>query len=269
MGGRLDATTAVPADVCVITPIAMDHAEWLGDTLEKVAAEKAGIMLEGVQCFSSDQEEDAKIMLMEEANERRTPFTMIDEPLVGYSVNILGEHQKYNANLAVHTVHSLGIQLTYDNVKYALDKVVWPGRFEKGIWKGKEIILDGAHNPHAAKALMKTWGIECMNKKATVIFGAVEDKDVSGVLGYVIELAERVILTPVNNPRSVDTDGLNVELKSTLPDYSGDVLASTSVKDALEKSVSYDETILVVGSLFLIGEAKSYLLDKDFERSSQ
>ncbi len=71
MGGRLDATTAVPADVCAITPIGLDHTQWLGDTLGKVAAEKAGIFLEGVPAVSSPQEDEARIVLEKEANEKR------------------------------------------------------------------------------------------------------------------------------------------------------------------------------------------------------
>ena len=101
MGGRLDATTAVPADVCVITPIGLDHTQWLGDTLEAIAAEKAGIFVPGKAGISAPQESAARFVLEKEANEARSPLEFIEEPLLGYPIALPGEHQKWNAALAV------------------------------------------------------------------------------------------------------------------------------------------------------------------------
>lgn len=264
MGGRLDATTAVPADLCVITPIGMDHSQWLGDTLEEIAKEKAGIMLPGVPVISAGQEEDAKMVLLEEANEIRCPIEIIDEPLKGYSIGIPGEHQKYNANLAVNAVHEVGIHLNYDTVKECLDHVYWPGRFENVGSEEMPVVLDGAHNPHAAKALAETWQTEFPNQKPTVIFGAVESKDVAGALKYLESIAERFIFTPVDSPRSLET--------SVLEEAAEDFENTSSVESfdqAFEFAKSHNSPILIAGSLFLIGQVKAMLENGSFERSAQ
>ena len=130
MGGRLDATTAVPADVCAITPIGLDHVQWLGDTLEKVAYEKAGIFVEGKPALSSPQLPEARRVLEVEANERRAPLTFVEEPLGGYSIGLPGAHQKWNAALALECLHAAGVRIDYETVKYGLAEVRWPGRFE-------------------------------------------------------------------------------------------------------------------------------------------
>ena len=182
MGGRLDATTAVDADVCVITPIGLDHTQWLGDTLGKIAAEKAGIFLEGVPAFSSPQEPEAHEVLEKEANERRSPLRFIEEPLDGYGIALAGTHQKWNAALALAALHSLGLRIAYESVVEGLGKVSWPGRFERISSQGIEVILDGAHNPHAGKVLRETWLAEIGERKGTLVFGAVESKDVTGIL---------------------------------------------------------------------------------------
>lgn len=131
MGGRLDATTAVPADVCVITPIGLDHMEWLGNTLGAIAAEKAGIFIEGKPALSSPQDEEARIVLEKEANEKRTPLEFITEPLGGYGIALAGEHQRWNAALAVAALHRAGLPSTPMSCAMALPRYHGPGASKK------------------------------------------------------------------------------------------------------------------------------------------
>jgi dihydrofolate synthase / folylpolyglutamate synthase len=264
MGGRLDATTAVPADVCVITPIGMDHTQWLGDTLGKIAAEKAGILLEGVPALSSPQEPEARESLEKEANERRSPLRFIEEPLEGYGIALAGAHQKWNAALALAALHSLGLWMSYESVAEGLGKVSWPGRFERIISDGIEVILDGAHNPHAAKVLRETWLAEIGEGKGTLIFGAVESKDVSGILGELCGLTERILLCKVGTTRGLPTG----ELLNALPESeSAECFADFS--EAMEAARASGGPVLVAGSLFLVGEARAALLGGDFLASAQ
>jgi len=107
MGGRLDATTAVPADVYGITPIALDHTQWLGETIAEVAGEKAGIIISDAPAFTTTQHPDAALVIAQQANKMRAPLEVIDQPLQGYSIGIPGEHQKQNAALALAIGHSL------------------------------------------------------------------------------------------------------------------------------------------------------------------
>jgi dihydrofolate synthase/folylpolyglutamate synthase len=267
MGGRLDATTAVPADICVISPIGMDHSQWLGDTLEEIAAEKAGIMLPGVPVISSAQTPEVTQVLLEEANVTRCPISMIEEPLRGYSVALLGEHQKYNANVAVQAVHEAGVYLNYDTVKECLKYVSWPGRFENVGDYDSPVVLDGAHNPQAAEALAAAWELEFPKRKPVVIFGAVEGKDISGVLKHIGSFAEKLIFTPIDNPRSLGHKELEVGWRESgveLPFLSVD-----SLEQAWAMARELELPILVAGSLFLIGQIKSMLGDEVLEKSSQ
>jgi dihydrofolate synthase / folylpolyglutamate synthase len=267
MGGRLDATTAVPADVCVITPIGMDHSEWLGDTLEKIALEKAGIMLPGVPVICSPQTPEVTQVLLEEANMVRCSITVLEEPLLGYSIALAGEHQKYNANVAVHAVHQAGVYLNYDTVKNSLDRVYWPGRFENLGDYDSPIVLDGAHNPHAAEALAATWKLEYPKRKPVIIFGAVDGKDIVGVLQHIAPIAETLIFTPIDSPRSLSAEELEAGLQKSgieVPYHCLD-----SLKQAWIKANELELPILITGSLFLIGEAKSMLQDQVLETSFQ
>ncbi|MDP4625234.1 MAG: bifunctional folylpolyglutamate synthase/dihydrofolate synthase [Akkermansiaceae bacterium] len=264
MGGRLDATTAVPADVCAITPIGMDHTQWLGDTLGKVAAEKAGIFLKGVPAFSSPQDDEARYVLEKEANERMTPLTFIDEPLGGYGISLPGEHQKWNAALALAALHGLGLRLGYESVAEGLSKVEWPGRFERIISGGIEVVLDGAHNPHAAKVLRETWLAEYGEGVGTLVFGAVESKDVSGILEMLRGLTAKLIFCKVGTMRGLPTE----ELEKALPEGM-EAVCYGNFHEAMAAARESGEPVLVAGSLFLVGEARAALLGGEFVASAQ
>lgn len=264
MGGRLDATTAVPADVCVITPIGMDHTQWLGDTLGKIAAEKAGIFLEGVPAVSSPQDAEARLVLEKEANERRTPLQFVEEPLEGYGIALPGEHQKWNAALALAALHHLGLRLGYESVVEGLGNVSWPGRFERFVSEGMEVILDGAHNPHAAKVLRRTWVSEIGEGKGTLVFGAVESKDVSGILAELRGLTGRMVFCKVGTLRGLPTEAL----AGALPE--GETAeCHPTFSEAMAAARKSGGPILVAGSLFLVGEARAELLGGEFLSSVQ
>jgi dihydrofolate synthase / folylpolyglutamate synthase len=256
MGGRLDATTAVPADVCAITPIGLDHTQWLGDTLEKIASEKAGIFLPGKTALSAPQAEEVERVLKMEANEVRCPLEFIRQPLEGYPISLPGAHQKWNAALAVACLHAAGYSLSYEAVHYGLTKVRWPGRFEQIERGATTIILDGAHNPHGASVLAKTWHEAYGQRHATLIFSAVAAKDISGILEEIIPLAEKVHLCPVDTPRAVAAE----ELAQSLPEGSPEPVCHASFQAAITQALSENPPLLLIaGSLFLVGEAKAFL----------
>jgi dihydrofolate synthase/folylpolyglutamate synthase len=262
MGGRLDATTAVPADVCVITPIGLDHMQYLGDTLEKIAVEKAGILVSGKPVVSAPQDPAVCRVLEKEANERRSPLEFIESPLAGYPMALAGEHQQWNAALAVTALHRLGIPLRSDSVAYGLSQVKWPGRFET-IRPG--IILDGAHNPHAAAILATTWRGCFPGKKAALVFSAVAGKDLAGILHLLAPLAAAVYFCPVDTPRAVPVG----ELPAFLPPDAPPHQVFGSFEQALAAATSSGCPVLVAGSLFLVGEARAFFSQRNFQASSQ
>ena len=252
MGGRLDATTAVDADVCVITPVGLDHTQWLGDTLAEIAAEKAGIIVPGKPVVCSPQEAPAAAVIEQEANERRSPIEFVDAPLAGYGIALAGTHQAWNAALAVTALHRAGLRLDADIVRHGLNTVAWPGRFER-IRPG--IILDGAHNPHSARALAETWRTEFPGVKPALVFSAVAAKDITGILAELAPLAEWIFICPVATPRACTP----AELAACLPADSPPHSLHPSFEAAFEAASAHGAPILIAGSLFLVGEARASL----------
>ncbi|MFU8892414.1 MAG: bifunctional folylpolyglutamate synthase/dihydrofolate synthase [Luteolibacter sp.] len=263
MGGRLDATTAVDADVCVITPIGMDHMQWLGDTIEQIAFEKAGILVPGKPCVVAPQDPAAAMVIEREANERRTPLEFVSEPLLGYNIALAGAHQRWNAALAVNALHLAGVALRPEIVRHGLGNIHWPARFER--LEGGGIVIDGAHNPHAARVLAETWREEYREEKAALVFSAVAAKDVIGILETLAPLAARIFLCPVDTPRALSAD----ELAAAMPRDGPPHACFHTCSDALAAARETGLRILIAGSLFLAGEARAALVGGDFQASEQ
>lgn len=265
MGGRLDATTAVPADVCAITPIGLDHMQWLGETVEEIAMEKAGILVEGKPTICAPQEQGVRRVLEREANERRSPLTFIEAPLIGYPVALPGVHQRWNAALAIECLHAAGVRLDYGVVQHGLSTVRWPGRFEVISHAGREIVLDGAHNPQGAEVLADVWREQYSDRKAVLVFSAVAAKDVEGILAWLVPLASKIHICPVDTPRAVTAEELAVSLPPGAPPHE----CHASFNAAFEAAVKEEGPVLVAGSLFLVGEAKARLEGRIFQASTQ
>ena len=270
MGGRYDATTAVPADVCAITPIGLDHTQYLGETLAEIALEKAGIFVPGKPAVSAPQEAVARTVLEQEANEARTPLEFIDEPLLGYPIALPGSHQQWNAALAVAALHRAGVPLNFDSLQYGLRKVRWPGRFEvlpAAAVPGatQPVVLDGAHNPHAAAVLAATWQQQFPDQAATLVFSAVAAKDIAGILALLAPLAAEIYLCPVATPRAVPGEQLAAALPPDAPPHR----VFPSFQAAFNAALAIDRPVLVAGSLFLVGEARAYLTGGEFQSSTQ
>lgn len=265
MGGRLDATNVVTPIVSVITPIGFDHQAWLGSTLAEIAAEKAGILKPGVPAVSATQAPEAAEVLRHTAERVGASLTFIEEPLpLGWRVNLAGSHQRRNAALVAAALSASGLALSPTALRDGLATVQWPGRFQ---FVGARTILDGAHNPHAAAQLAATWREEFGDDRATLIFGAMRDKDVTGVLSALRPIAARLIATPVQNIRAC-TPGEICALAHGI-DASWPCTPADSLGAALTTAPSYSEHILIAGSLFLVGEALAHFDATSPERSEQ
>ncbi len=270
MGGRLDATTAVPADVCVVTPIGLDHAEWLGESLEQIAGEKAGIFLPGVPAVCAPQPDSVRQVLEQAANQTRAPLEFIADPLLGYAIALPGPHQKGNAALAVAALHHAGVPLTFDGIQYGLSHLRWPGRFEvfpaaAVAGATQPVVLDGAHNPHAADVLAATWQSVFPGRKTALVFSAVASKDIAGILKPLAPLASHIFFCPVATPRAVAC----AELAAALPPGAPPHQVFDAFPAAFAAALATGVPVLVAGSLFLVGEARAYLTNKCFQASAQ
>lgn len=267
MGGRLDATNVVRPIVSVLTPIGLDHEAWLGSTLAEIAAEKAGIIKPGVPAISAPQMPEAAEVLRSAAEKTGARLRFVERPVASdLPVNLAGAHQRWNAALAMEAVEASGLTIPPGALREGLATVRWPGRFQR---IGDRLVLDGAHNPHAAERLAATWREEYGAEKATLIFGAMRDKDVAGVLAALRGIAARVITVPVDNPRACTSAEL-CEIARSI-DVHLPCSASTSLSAALATAEDHSERTLIAGSLFLIGEALAHFdpASTHAERSAQ
>ena len=270
MGGRLDATNAVTASASVITPIALDHQKWLGDTLAQIASEKAGIFKADVPAISAPQQKEAAEVLLRKAREIGTTLNFIDEncvnELTDLPLGLEGEHQRLNAALALATVRAIGCEPKEEALRHALSSTRWPARFQRFL--DGRIVIDGGHNVQAATAVVATWKAAFGDAKATLIFGSVADKDYRTILRVLAPIAETICYVSFDSQRAISPEKLANECHPDpdIPFQVGETLAAT-----LESLVnSESRRILITGSLFLAGEAIAIMQnDKNFEQSQQ
>ncbi|WP_395732142.1 bifunctional folylpolyglutamate synthase/dihydrofolate synthase [Prosthecobacter sp.] len=264
LGGRLDATNAVTPAVSVITPIGWDHMDMLGDTLAKIAAEKAGIIKPGVPVVTMTQDAEVLDVIKRTAAEREAPLIIVETPWTG-ETGLAGPHQRWNASMAVAALRAAGFDFDAEVTRRGLREVQWPARFQKA----GGCIIDGAHNIDAARVLAQTWREQFPNEKADIIFGAVAGKDTAAVLRELAPIAACWHFTGFESPRALTPealremwDGLGLEARA--------VTTHARVADAL-KTVNLEGRVLIAGSLYLAGEALALLENKAeaFEKSAQ
>lgn len=265
LGGRLDATNIVMPMASVITNIQLDHQRWLGDTLAKIAAEKAGIIKPGVPCITGTDEPEALAVIQETASLRGSPLTLVTPahtqhpPLGGLQLPLLGWHQRMNAAVALATVRVLQKQLpvTDEVIRTGLTTVKWAGRLQLVEHSQKQkILLDGAHNSGGATALRAAFEEYFPSIEPTLVLGIMNDKDWDLMCEILAPLAGRIICTRINSPRSADPGKLSAACKRTNPNV--EVHACNSLADALRLAET-DPFVVVAGSLYLVGEAMELL----------
>ena len=245
MGGRLDATNVVQPVVSVLTPIALDHVQWLGGTVAQIAAEKAGIIKPGVPVVSCVQDAAAASVIAAAAAAAPAPLRVVDSPLAGVEVGLAGRNQRLNAAVAAVALEAAGLAVTGEALASGLRDVRWPGRFQVA----GNIVLDGGHNPHAASQLVENWRDSRGSARADVIFGALADKDIPEMLRRLALIARRFLFVPVRSARSASTDQL-----------ARHCAAPFEVCETLESALTMAAgPTLITGSLFLVGEAMALL----------
>ena len=262
LGGRLDATNIVTPLVSIITNIAFDHEQWLGDTLAKIAAEKAGIIKPGVPVITATDEPEALAVIEKTAREKNAPLITIngrDSAARCPYLPLPGEHQKLNAALALATVEALQnkIPVNGENIRDGLQSVDWPGRLQwVGLPNGRRILLDGAHNVAGAKVLREALEKISPATKRTLILGVLQDKDWPQICRTLAPLAERILTVPVSSERSADPNQLAAACRTANP--SAEISVRDSLRMALEK-IPANDPVVITGSLYLVGEALELL----------
>lgn len=250
LGGRLDATNVIPSPVLtVITKIGLDHTEYLGDTIEKIAREKCGIIKENtkvVTCYS--QTKSALSVITDTCKNKGVTLVIADEDS-GYPLSLSGEYQKENAAVSVVCAKLLGIEEKH--IREGLLNTKWIARFE---FLKENLILDGGHNPDGVHALISS--LKALEKPVTFVVAMMEDKDTKDVSDYIKAFAKAVIVTEVKMPRCMPAEKLAEQ-------FPGSVVVKDSIK-AVKKalsSIASDELVCVCGSLYLAGEIRKAFID--------
>lgn len=277
LGGALDATNVITTSVMeVITSISMDHMEFLGDTLGKIALQKAGIIKPHTAVVSAMQETEAAEVILDVCRKKECICNMVDPKQIEHisygcdgqsfsyknwdniKISLMGSYQIKNATLALEAIEALrelGYQLNDNAVYQGMKKAVWKGRFTI-ISKEPFIIMDGAHNQAAAEELVRSLKLYYPGKKFYYIFGMFRDKDYHQVIRLTAPLAEYIITveTP-ENPRALPAE----ELKKAVAEVNPSVEAAGSLRMAVNQvmeQIDKDAVIVIFGSLSFLGEAE-------------
>jgi dihydrofolate synthase/folylpolyglutamate synthase len=286
LGGRLDATNIVTPNVSVITSLSMDHMNFLGDTLEKIAFEKGGIIKSGIPVVLAPQKEEAKKVIQTLCKERDSELIDVgtqyatkirsfsldgqefeisktdgDKEKHNFSIPLAGAHQVTNAATAFAVLDVLktsGFSVTEKGLSLGFSKVKWPARFEV-ISRDPIIVLDCAHNPDSAEKLCKTINEYLPGKGVLLVFGASEDKDIEGMFQHLLPISTSVIMTRSEHPRAAETK-LLVELARKIGKQA---VAIEPIEEALQSALPIsgdDQVILITGSIFIAAAAREILL---------
>lgn len=262
LGGRLDATNVVSPNLCVITPIDLDHQQFLGNTIEQIAAEKAGILKPGVPAVFSRQLPAAAEVLRSHAP---GPYTWTEDwPVSNLELNprgsrfeldslhitcpLAGEHQVENARTAAVALRQLGISPD------GIAATEWPGRLEQ-VSTSPEIILDGAHNPAGVRALVEYIRSFYAGRKMWLVYGVMRDKAVAEMAHMLFPLAHRVILTMPENSRAMPPEMIPAPGAAITHHIAEAVALAT-----LEAQAQPGAVVFITGSLFVVGEARALLV---------
>jgi dihydrofolate synthase/folylpolyglutamate synthase len=292
MGGRLDSTNVITPEVCAITSISKDHMSVLGNTLTKIAEEKAGIFKKDIPALTCLQENDVTGVLRRVAANSKAPLHIVGQDIefsfrfeitrpIGphmrvclttetnrfehLAVPLMGEHQAVNCGLALAMLDKLkqrGLAFDVPKALEGLSRVKIPGRLEV-ISRDPHVIIDGAHNAASVQALFRGIGQHIPYDSMVVIFGCNCDKDIDGMLEQISLGADKVIFTRSrNNPKAADPQ----ELSNIYTERYGKMAqVAENYSHAMEiatRAITREDLIAVTGSFYLIGEAKQYFANR-------
>jgi dihydrofolate synthase / folylpolyglutamate synthase len=272
LGGRLDATNVISPELCVVTPIAYDHEAFLGNTIESIATEKAGIIKRNAPLVLARQLPPADAVISDKARQFQSRIIRTSEACLSdvkptpygssFELNGLrfecplpGKHQIENATAAILACRELGVPP--DAIQAGLKNVRWPGRLEF-ISHQPDFVLDGAHNPAAAAALAHYIRTFCASRPVWLVYGAMRDKAIEEIAAQLFPLAEHLILTAPNYARTLRPEAI-LQIANH-----PNVTLTHNIAGAIEsaRTAPQDAVVFFTGSLFVVGEARALLLGR-------
>ena len=287
LGGRLDATNIIDTSILeVIMPISLDHQGFLGDTIEEIAEQKAGIIKNNTKVISAIQPKEAAEVIEKNCKEKNCTLTIanpdeitiksqsIKKQVFDYkmynniAISLPGSYQPQNAIVAIEAIEALrelGYSLSQEDILKGFEATVWKGRFTVLSEDNPVVIMDGAHNVAGAKELMKSLELYFNDKKYIYVFGVFSDKEYEEIINITAKRAEHIITvqTP-NNPRALPAE----DLKDAVKKVNNSCEASKNIEDAVKKAIKMTredkERILVIfGSLSFLGEAEQAFYNEE------
>ena len=278
MGGLLDSTNLIPYPLCsVITRIDLDHTAILGDTVEAVAFQKAGIIKSYATTVTAPQRPEAFEVIEKKAREEHNTLYRAEDVRLTVTdmsgdgtrfiyrgeemlLPLLGSHQVDNLRCALAVIEALHKEhhreISLDNIREGLRKVNHPARFET-LCDDPVVILDGAHNPNGLEAFAKAVQSYYSDGDKTLIIGILADKDSTSL--YLLDgLFKRIIATDINNPRALPAEDLAKKLRG----IAESIEVVNDPHEAFDKAKSYGDSIFICGSLYLASEIRPYILGK-------
>jgi len=281
LGGRLDATNLSSPIVCVITPISLDHTQILGNSLEEIAWEKAGIVKPGCWVVLSPQPEEVASVISNVCREKEAKMVQVGKDITWHkigsdlysqslviegrrnnyqvSIPLLGDFQLENAASAVAALEVLdyeGFNISTTDIERGLALVKWPGRFHI-LQEHPTVLVDGAHNVAAMRGLVRNIEAYFAHKRIFLVFGTSCDKDIPGIVNEMVPLSRQVIVTRAAHSRSAPPSTLVAEFSKR----GIDVEIRETVAEAISRALSLanrTDLICVTGSLFVVAEALDY-----------
>lgn len=277
MGGELDSTNVIDSpEVAVFTNIGLDHTEYLGDTAEKIAKTKAGILKQGCDAVCYRSVPSVEAVLAEVCAQKNIPLHKADfdsivskaHGLEGQTFDLgcrtdlflplLGEHQLKNAAVVLTTLDVLqtrGWKISEAHIRDGLRDVRWPGRFEV-LRKDPLFIVDGGHNPQCMQALAENIQQYLAGRELTVLTGVLRDKDYTDMYRLVAPFAARFVTVTPPNPRALPAEELAAELKT----FSKPIETVGDVRQGVRRAIELagkDGVVLAFGSLYMVGDIRT------------
>jgi len=284
LGGRYDATNILTPIAGAITSIGLDHQQWLGQGVDAIASEKAGIIKPGMDIVVGALPRDAHRVVAEVARVQRARMIdasasacvtrgsagaqaamTIDTPDDRYgplSLALRGEHQIGNALVAIRLLEAAGrrgVRVTREAIEHGLTKVEWPGRLELiGMHDGRQLLLDAAHNVDGARVLathLAHW--HPAPTRPALVLGVMRDKDVEGIIETLLPVVSSVVTTAAQNTRAIPADELAARVLATRPSIP--IRSEPNPMHAVDTALANCGAVCVAGSLLVVGEVRGGL----------
>ena len=251
LGGTKDSTNglSVKPDVCAITSIGLEHTHYLGNTIQEIAKEKAGIIKEQVPVVIGEMPREAQEVIINRCKELGCSYSIPKELSVDKKIGLYGNYQRKNGAVGVDIVKYLNLGINNQTIDRGLAKATWAGRMQV-ISEKPFIMLDGAHNPSGVKALHDSLVKEFPDDKFTFIMAVMADKDYLAMSKIIEHIARRIYTVSIESDRAMQAEALAQAMRQTGIDAKSYEEYNQAIQDAKTKS----EKIIVCGSLYFIGE---------------